>query len=149
MGSHGRSVAAAPLCLALVLIGCASQPSQAAEPTGLPEPTPHGEPLPGSFHLTSDPPRAPYTLTIRIDDSGGPSGRTAEFNEGDPVVVDWSTLPLPQVKLIEVNGRDCEGTFGIQARFEIDLLLTFTDDACRVQILGVHLEGGSHVQPAE
>jgi len=145
----GRTAVVVPLLLAAIFIGCTPQPTQLAEPTVPAEPTMHGETLRGSFHLTSDPPLAPYPVTIRIDDVGGPSGRSAEFEEGEPVIVDWSTLPFPQVKWIEVNGQDCEGTFGIQARFEVDLLLAFTDDACRVQILGVHLEGGAHVQPGE
>ena len=138
------------LLLAVVAGGCAAQrtePTKPAGPTVLAEPTQVGEPLPGSFHLTSDPPLAPYPLSIRIDDIGGPSGRSAEFEGGDEVVVDWSTLP--ELKWIEVNGQDCDGTFRIQARFEVDLLLTLTDDGCNVQILGVHLEGGAHVQPRE
>lgn len=106
-----------------------------------------GEPAPGSFHLTSDPPLAPHALTIRTDQAGGPSGRTAEFAEGGEVVVDWSILPLPPAKWIEVNGQDCEGTFTVHARFETDLLLTLTDDACRVEVLGTHLEGGPHHLP--
>jgi hypothetical protein len=53
------------------------------------------------------------------------------------------------VKWIEVNGHDCEGTFGIQARIETDLLLILTDDACRTEVLGTHPEGGPHQQPIE
>ncbi len=49
------------------------------------------------------------------------------------IVVNWSTLPLPHEKQIGVNGVDCEGMFGIQARIETDLLLILTDDACRVE----------------
>jgi hypothetical protein len=119
--------------LALVAVGCA--------------PLPHGEPLPGSFHMTSDPPLAPHPLSIRSDDIGGPSGRSAEFEAGDEVVVDWSTLPLPEVKWIEVNGRDCEGTFTIQERVEIDLMLILIDGACRIEVLGTHPEGGPHLVP--
>ncbi len=117
------------------------------QPNVSPEPTLVGEPLPGSFHLTSDPRLAPYALTIRIDEAGGPSLRTAEFAQGDEVVVDWSTLPLPLAKWIEVNGQDCEGTFAIQERIETDLLLILMDDICRVEVLGMHLEGGPHHQP--
>ena len=131
------------LLLALASIGCVARPPQPTEPPI------QGEPLPGSFHLTSDPPLAPYALTIRIDHVDGPSGRNAEFEEGDAVVVDWSTLPLPRVKWIDVNGHDCEGTFEIQARFEIDLLLTLTNDACMVEVLGTHPEGGPHHQPGD
>lgn len=147
-----------PLLLALVATGCTSQSSQPTDPPATPpssqpveptEPPIHGEPLPGSFYLTSDPPLAPYALSIRVDDIGGPSGRSAQVDAGDAIVVNWSTLPLPDEQWIEVNGQDCEGTFGIQARFETDLLLTLTDDACRVQLLGSHPEGGPHNQPGE
>lgn len=141
--------------LAIVSMGCVSEPNQPTQPIGPTQPVESSEPpligdqLPGSFHMTSSPSRAPYPLTIRIDHMGGPSRRSAEFEEGVPVIVDWSTLPFPQVKWIEVNGQDCNGTFWIQARFEVDLLLTFTDDDCSVRILGVHPEGGSHIEPAE
>jgi len=77
---------------------------------------------------------------------GGP-GISAEIEEGDEVVSDWSDLPLPEVKWIEVNGQDCEGTFGVRARFETDLLLILTNDACHIQVLGSHPEGGSHFGP--
>lgn len=86
-----------------------------------PEPTLIGEPSPGSFHLTSDPTLAPYQLAVRIEDAAGPSGRKAEFDSGDEVVVDWTTLPIPEVKWIEVNGQDCRGTFEIHAGLETDL----------------------------
>ena len=125
------------LVLALVSIGCMPRP---------PEPTLIGDPLPGSIHLTSIPPRAPRPLSIRIDRMGGP-GISAEIEEGDEVVSDWSDLPLPEVKWIEVNGQDCEGTFGVRARFETDLLLILTNDACHIQVLGSHPEGGSHFGP--
>ncbi len=121
----------------------------AASRIGPTQPPIHGEPLPGSFYLTSDPPRAPYVLTIRVDHVDGPSGRNAQFDEGDAIVVNWSTLPLPHEKWIEINGRDCEGTFGIQARIETDLLLILTDDACRVEVLGSHPEGGPHAEEPE
>lgn len=129
-----------PLLLALLSPGCLSQP---------PEPTLLGEPDPGSFHLTAEPPLAPYFLSIRADEAGGPSRRNAQFDGGDQVVVDWSTLPLPQVKWIEVNGRDCEGTFGIKERAETDLLLILAGDVCRVEVLGTHPEGGPHHEPGE
>lgn len=147
-----------PLLLALVSIGCTSEPTDPTDPPATPpstQPTEstgppiHGEPLPGSFYLTSDPPFAPYALTIRVDHIDGPSGRNEQFDEGDEVVVAWSTLPLPYPKWIEINGQDCEGTFGIQARIETDLLLILTDDACRVEVLGSHPEGGAHWQPDE
>jgi hypothetical protein len=133
-----------PLLLGLASIGCVHTPTVPPVP---PEPTQAAEPLPGAFHLTSAPESAPYPLTVRIDDIGGPSRRAAEFEEGDQVVVDWSTLPLPPAKWIEVNGNDCEGTFGIRPRSETDLLLILADDGCRVQVLGVHAEGASHLQP--
>jgi hypothetical protein len=79
----------------------------------------------------------------------GPSGRAARFEKGDEVIVNWSTLPLPLVKWIEVNGRDCGGRFGVQARTETDLLLTLIDDGCVVVVLGSHPEGGTHVAPGE
>jgi hypothetical protein len=128
--------AVSSLLLAVVSIGCMTEP-------------PVHSALPGSFYLTSDPPLAPNRLTIREDDIGGPSRRTAQFDEGDTIVVKWSTLPLPPEKWIEVNGEDCEGTFGIQARIETDLLLILTDDACRVELLGSHPEGGPHHSPGE
>ncbi len=64
------------LGVALALVGCMSQANVSPEPTLV------GEPLPGSFHLTSDPRLAPYALTIRTDEAGGPSLRTAEFAGG-------------------------------------------------------------------
>lgn len=146
------------LLLALLSIGCTSQSSEPTDPPATPpssqpveptEPPIHGEPLPGSFYLTSDPPLAPHRLTIREDDIGGPSRRSAQFDEGDAIVVNWSTLPLPDEKWIEVNGQDCEGTFGIRARFETDLSLVLTDDGCRVQVLGSHPEGGPHHVPEQ
>jgi hypothetical protein len=126
------------LLLTFASAGCVARPPQPTEPPI------HGEPLSGSLHMTSDPPLAPYPLTIRIDDIGGPSRLNAEFDEGEAVVVDWPTLPLPQVKWIEVNGHDCEGTFEIQARLETDLLLTLRQDACRVEVIGSHPEGAIH-----
>lgn len=84
-------------------------------------------------------------MIIRLGDIGGPSRRTAEFAEGGEVIVDWSTLPLPPAKWIEVNGHACDGTFTIQPRFETDLLLTLVDDTCRVEVLGTHQEGGIHL----
>ncbi|MBA2555805.1 MAG: hypothetical protein H0V12_00410 [Chloroflexi bacterium] len=126
------------LLAVLFAIGCL--PTEApVRPT---EPPIHGEPLPGSFHLTSDPPLAPFDMTIRVDhvDGPGPSGRNAQFDAGEEVVVNWADLPLPREKWIEVNGLDCEGTFGIRPRFEIDLLLTFTDNGCAIDVLGSHPE---------
>lgn len=130
------------LLLALVSIGCTSARS---EPT---QPPIHGEPLPGSFYLTSDRP-APYPFTIRVETIGGPSRRNEKFEEGEVIVLQWPTLPIPLEKWIEVNGQDCEGTFGIQARIETDLLLSLTADGCRVEVLGSHPEGGPHHQPGE
>ncbi len=127
------------LLLALISFGCTAGPT---------DPPIHGEPLPGSFYLTSDRP-ALYPFTIRVEESGGPSGRNAQFEEGDSIVVNWSTLPLPEQKWIEINGQDCEGTFGIQARIETDLLLRLTGDGCRVEVLGSHPEGGPHHQLGE
>ena len=144
--SHGQSRRAWLLLLALISTGCAlvsDRPTQPAEPPLA------AEPLPGTFRLTSDRRRAPYRLIIRIDEAGGPSGRTAEFASGDEVLVHWSTLPLPDEKWIEVNGRDCEGTFGIQARIETDLLLVLSDGGCRIEILGIHPEGEIHPLPRD
>lgn len=128
------------LLLALVSIGCTSEPT---------DPPIHGDPLPGSFYLTSDPPLAPYAVTIRSAHLGGVSGRFAQFEAGKEVVVNWSDLPLPEEKWIEVNGRNCEGTFGMEERIETDLLLVLTDDTCRVEVLGSHPEGGPHRRPGE
>jgi len=154
--AHLSSVRAGPtsmlLLLALLSIGCTSQSAEPTAPPATPpsrqptEPPIHGEPLPGSFYLTSDPPLAPHPLTIRADEIGGPSRRSAQFDEGEAIVVNWSTLPLPDEKWIEVNGQDCEGIFGIQARIETDLLLILTDDGCRVGVLGSHPEGDSHAE---
>lgn len=131
------SSALLPLLLALVSIACTV-----------------GSALPGSYYLTSDPPLAPYRLSIREDDVGvddvsGPHRRTATFEAGQEVVLDWSTLPLPQQKWIEVNGQDCEGRFDIQARVQTDLLLILTDDVCRIEVLGLHPEGAPHHTPGE
>lgn len=126
--------------LALGFIGCMPRP---------PEPTLIGDPLPVRFHLTSVPPRAPRPLTIREDGTGGPSGHSEQFEVGDEIVVDWVTLPFPPGKWIEINGQDCEGTFDLRERFETDLLLILTDSVCRVQVLGSHPEGGSHIGPID
>ena len=56
----------------------------------------------------------------------GGKARAAKLDEGEVIVLKWSTLPLPDQKWIEINGQDCEGTFGIQARIETDLLLSLT-----------------------
>jgi len=126
------------LAAALLLSACSlTGPSTALTE---PEPTSVGEPLPGSFHLTSVPKLAPYALTIRIDDIGGPSGRTAEFQSGDEIVMDWSTLPLPEDKWLEVNGQDCGGTFTIQQRVVTVLTLNLSDSGCRVDVVGSHPE---------
>lgn len=144
-----------PLILALAAGGCTpsvSEPTESSstpQPTQPPEPTIVGEPLPGSFYLISEPPRAPYSVTIRIDHVDGPSGRFEQFEAGDVIAMTWSTLPLPQVKWIEVNGEDCQGTFGIQARVETDLRLDLTDDICRVEVLGSHPEGAPHYRSDE
>lgn len=140
-GSARSRSALLPLLVVLTFIGCTARPTQPPQPT---EPPIVGDPLPGSFYMTSDPPLAPHPLSIRIDDIGGPSGRSQQFEEGDVVVVNWSTLPLPGVKWIQINGKDCDGTFGIQARFETDLLLILTEDVCHVEVLGSHPEGGPH-----
>ncbi len=126
--------------LALIFLGCTSQPTESVEPPI------HGEPLPGSFYLTSDPPLAPYAVTIRGETTGGVSGRSAQFDEGDLIVVQWSDLPLPHDKWIQVNGQKCEGAFEIRARIETDLLLSLTDDGCRVEVLGSHPEAGSYAE---
>jgi hypothetical protein len=135
--SHSRSCSRV-LVLVAVLFSIGCMPTEPpVQPT---EPPIHGEPLPGSFYLTSDPPLAPFDLTIRVDHVDGPSGRSAQFDAGEEIVVNWSTLPLPPEKWIEINGLDCEGSFGIRPRFENDLLLTFTDDGCAIQVLGSHPE---------
>jgi hypothetical protein len=123
------------LCLALISLGCTTEPA---------DPPIVGDPLPGSFYLSSDRP-APYPFTIRWE----VGSRSAQFDEGDSIVVNWSTLPLPDQKRIEINGQLCEGTFGIQARIETDLLLSLTDDGCRVEVLGSHPEGVSHAEEPE
>ena len=35
------------------------------------------------------------------------------------------------------------------ARIETDLLLSLTDDGCRIEVLGSHAEGGSHAEEPE
>jgi hypothetical protein len=138
--SHSQSRRALLLLLALISFGCGAGP---AEPT---DPPIVGDPLPGSFYLTSDQP-APYPLTIRQE----AGTRSAQFDEGDSIVVNWSDLPLPPQKRIEINGQHCEGTFDIQARIETetDLLLSLTDNGCRIEVLGSHPEGGSHAEEPE
>ena len=132
--SHSQSRRAL-LLLALISFGCGAGPT---------DPPIIGDPLPGSFYLTSDRP-APYPFTIR----GETGTRNAQFDEGDSIVVNWSDLPLPDQKRIEINGQLCEGTFEIQARIETDLLLSLTDDGCRVELLGSHPEGGPHAEEPE
>jgi hypothetical protein len=126
------------LAAALLLTAC-SPTIQFVAPTD-PSPTSVGDPLPGSFHLTSEPKLAPFRMTIRIDDIGGPSRRTAEFDTGDEVVMDWSTLPLPEEKWLEVNGQDCLGTFTIQERVVTVLQMMLSDSGCRVDVVGSHPE---------
>ncbi len=133
--SHSQSRRALLLLLALISFGCGAEPT---------DPPIIGDPLPGSFYLTSDQP-APYPFTIRWETGT----RSAQFDEGDSIVVNWSDLPLPEQKRIEINGQLCEGTFEIQARIETDLLLSLTDDGCRIEVLGSHPEGGSHVEEPE
>jgi|SRR5215213_2284595 len=99
-----------------------------------------GEPLPGSFHLTTVPALAPFPMTVRIDYSGGPSGRSAEFEAGDEVVIDWSTLPLPEEKWIEVNGEDCRGKFSIRERVVTVLRMSVWESGCSVEVVGSHPE---------
>jgi hypothetical protein len=119
--------------------------SPSVEPMVTAEPTlSEAIPAPGSFYLRSEPREAPYAMTIRIDPVGGPSGRSAEFAEGDWIVLEWSDLPLPEDKWLDINGVDCEGTFGIESRFDTDLLLTFTEEGCHVEVLGMHPEDGPH-----
>ncbi len=115
----------------------------------MPEPPQAQEPLPGAFRLTAEPATAPYRLTIRVDEGGDASRRTAEFERGHQVLVHWSTLPLLAEKWIEVNGRRCEGPFEIEARRETDLLLRLQDDGCQVEILGAHPEGTVHSLPSD
>ncbi len=142
--SHSQSRRALLLLLALISFGCGAGPT---EPTELTD-APIAGPLPGSLYLTSDRP-APYPFTIRVEESGGRSGRNAQFEEGEVIVLQWSTLPLPPEKWIEINGQLCEGTFVIQVRFETDLLLSLTDDGCRIEVLGSHPEGGPHAEEPE
>ena len=136
--SHSQSRGALLLLLALACMGCAAASSGPTQPPIV------GDPLPGSFYLTADRP-APYPFTIRWE----VGSRSAQFDEGDSIVVNWSTLPLPDQKRIEINGQLCEGTFGIQARIETDLLLSLTDDGCRIEVLGSHPEGGPHAEEPE
>ncbi len=136
--SHSRSCWCVMALIAVLFsIGCVPM-EPPAQPT---QPPIIGDPLPGSFYLTSDPPLAPFDLTIRLDQVDGPSGRNTQFAAGEEIVVNWSTLPLPREKWIEVNGLDCAGTFGIRPRYENDLLLTFTDNGCAIDVLGSHPEG--------
>ncbi len=144
VGLRSRSRSAVlPLLLALACVGCASQRMEPTEPTFI------AEPSPGSFYLTSDPPLAQYPFTFRVEEIGGPSRRSEQFDEGDEVVINWTTLPLPEAKWIEVNGQDCEGTFGIEAGMETDLLLILTDDGCRVEVVGSHPVGEPRHRPGE
>jgi hypothetical protein len=131
-----RSLLAA-LLLAALGGGC----SFLATASPKPEPTLSVDPLPGSFHLSIDPQPAPYRVLIRVDDEGGPSGRTAAFEAGQPVALVWSTLPLPAERWIDVNGRDCVGTFSVEERVETDLVLELTGDGCRITVVGSHPEG--------
>lgn len=107
-----------------------------------------GDPLPGSVHLVSNPPLAPYAVTLRVDEAGEPGGRIATFDAGDEIVVTWSTLPLPTDKWIEINGQDCEGTFEIRERFQTDVLLVLLPDgSCRIEARGMQPETGLGSQP--
>jgi hypothetical protein len=106
-----------------------------------PSPTLHEAiPAPGSFHLTSDPSRAPRALSLRyVDEGGNPSGVSDEFLAGAVVVVDRSLLPGAQA--VQVNGQVCDGRFAIVTGIETDLVLVVTDAGCRVVTTGSHAEG--------
>jgi hypothetical protein len=140
------AVRRAGLLLGLVLTSaaCTSWPGRETEPPIV------GEPLPGSFYLVSNPQLAPADLTLRIDEEGGPSARSAQFAAEEEVIVNWSTLPLPRNKWIEVNGHDCEGTFEIRERFQTDLLLFLADDGtCRIEVRGMRPETNVQDLPPE
>lgn len=136
--------AARLLGLVLTSAACTSWPGVETEPPVV------GEPLPGSFYLVSHPQFAPADMTLRIDEEGGPSGRTAKFASGEEVIVNWSTLPLPRDKWIDINGQDCEGTFEIRERFRTDLLLFLADDGtCRIEVRGMRPETNVQDLPPE
>lgn len=132
-------------CAALGLVGLVAVGCLAPTPTQLAEPPTHGEPLPGSLHLISDPALAPYPLTIHEAYAGGISGRSAEFVKAQAVVVDWTTLPRTSPEWIDLNGQACDGTFGVQAKLETDLLLILRNSVCRVWVLGTHPQGEPHI----
>jgi hypothetical protein len=133
-GSAPSARVLALLPILAVVAACVSSPV---------EPSVVGEPLPGSIHLVSDPAKAPYLVTIRLDDVGGPAHVSDKFAPGETIVVDRSTLPGEM--WIRVNDRDCEGRFSIDARVQIDMLLHFDGARCTVEALGSHPEGASHV----
>ena len=129
------------LLLGLTSIGCAFGPPQ---PTG---PVLIGDPLPGRIHLTTVPPRASQQLSLRVDRAGGRPGISEEFDEGEEIVAEWSDLPFPEEKWIELDGEDCGGTFGVRESLETDLLLIFTEDGCQIRVLGIHPRGDPHFGP--
>jgi hypothetical protein len=147
------SIAARAIQLALVVVVAAncvgplpsSSSSTAMASERPPDPTPIGETSPGAFYLVGDPEDAPFELSIRENDLGGPSGKSVEFATGDRVELVWTTLAIPAQKWIELNGRDCDGSFGVASRSETDLLLIVTTSGCRIEVLGTHPAGASHV----
>ena len=115
--------------LALALAGC--EPLIANEP-----------PSPGSIHLVSEPPQAPYPVILRYLSGGSVSRVYHEFAQGETILVVFSSLPGEEG--IQVNGRACEGRYTLETRVETDLLLVLGDGTCRVRVIGSHPEGAVH-----
>jgi len=121
-----------PALLAFALVGC--EPRNAGE-----------QPAPGSIHLVSEPPQAPYPVILRYLSGGGVSRAYHEFAQGETMLVVFSSLP--GVEGIQVNGRECEGRYTLETRVETDLVLVLGDGTCRVQVIGSHPEGAVHSDP--
>jgi hypothetical protein len=104
-----------------------------------------GEPIPGSFRLVTDPPVAPFPVTIRYLIGGDASRAYHEFSAGERILVVFTTLPGEEG--VQVNGRACEGRYTIAAGLETDVLVVLRGESCRVEVTGSHPEGLVHTDP--
>jgi hypothetical protein len=135
--SHIRCKAAASIVLLAVVLSACTQGLDRADPT-----LSEALPAPGSIHLISDPPQAPYPVTIRYLNGGDASGAYHDFAQGETILIVFSNLPGERG--IQVNGRACEGRYTLETGVETDLLLVLGDEGCRVEVTGSHREGSVH-----
>lgn len=79
-------------------------------------------------------------VSIRsVNSLNEPAGISDEFSPASPIVVD---RPLYAGQYgIQVNGQICDGRFTVSDRNEADLLLSFLETGCAIQVTGSHPEG--------